>query len=69
MQALIAALPRELTVVVIEHDMDVVFGFAETVVVLDYGRVLGEGSPEEIRASSAVRERYLGDPAAGDMSP
>ena len=65
MQALIAGLPRELTVVVIEHDMDVVFGFAETVVVLDYGRVLAEGSPEAIRASGAVRERYLGHPDDG----
>jgi branched-chain amino acid transport system ATP-binding protein len=64
MQELIVGLPRELTVIVIEHDMDVVFGFAETVVVLDHGTVLEQGSPDDIRASSVVRELYLGELAA-----
>jgi branched-chain amino acid transport system ATP-binding protein len=63
MQALIAGLPPDLTVVVIEHDMDVVFGLAERITVLDYGSVLLEGTPEEVRASDLVRQRYLGDGA------
>lgn len=61
MQQVIAALPRSISVIVIEHDMDVVFAFADRIVVLDYGRVLVEGTPEEIRHSAVVRERYLGE--------
>jgi ABC-type branched-subunit amino acid transport system ATPase component len=60
MQALIGGLPADLTIVVIEHDMDVVFGLAERVTVLDYGTVLLEGTPGEVRASDVVRQRYLG---------
>lgn len=61
MQELIAALPRSLTMIVIEHDMDLVLSFADRIIVLDYGRVLAQGTPEEIRASNVVRERYLGE--------
>ena len=61
MHRLITALPRALTVVVIEHDMDIVLDFADHIIVLDYGRVLAQGSPQEIRASAIVRQRYLGD--------
>ncbi len=60
MQALIAGLPAELTVLIIEHDMDVVFELAERITVLDYGRVLLEGTPEEIRGSEEVRRKYFG---------
>ncbi|MBI4968674.1 MAG: ABC transporter ATP-binding protein [Rhodospirillales bacterium] len=60
MERLIAALPRSVTVVIIEHDMDVVFGLADRVTVLDAGTVLAEGTPAEIRASAEVRARYLG---------
>ncbi len=60
MDVLINALPRDLTVVVIEHDMDIVLDFADHITVLDYGRVLEQGTPTEIRASETVRERYLG---------
>jgi branched-chain amino acid transport system ATP-binding protein len=60
MQALIGGLPANLTIVIIEHDMDVVFDLAERVTVLDYGTVLLEGTPAEVRASDAVRQRYLG---------
>jgi branched-chain amino acid transport system ATP-binding protein len=65
MHALIAAIPRTLTVIVIEHDMDIVLDLADRIIVLDYGRVLEQGTPAEIRASAIVRERYLGEPAAG----
>jgi branched-chain amino acid transport system ATP-binding protein len=60
MQALIADLPAALTILIVEHDMEVVFGFAERITVLDYGRVLLEGAPDEVRGSALVRERYLG---------
>jgi ABC-type branched-subunit amino acid transport system ATPase component len=62
MHALIAAIPRTLTVIVIEHDMDIVLDLADQIIVLDYGRVLEQGTPAEIRASPIVRERYLGEP-------
>lgn len=61
MQALLGGLPRSITILVIEHDMDVVFDLAERVTVLDYGAVLVEGTPAEIRASDLVRRRYLGE--------
>jgi branched-chain amino acid transport system ATP-binding protein len=64
MTALIAALPREIAVLVIEHDMEVVFEIAERVTVLDYGRILAEGTPQEVRATDAVRRRYLGERAS-----
>jgi branched-chain amino acid transport system ATP-binding protein len=61
MHALIAALPRSLTLIVIEHDMDIVLNLADRIIVLDYGRVLVQGTPAEVRASALVRERYLGE--------
>jgi branched-chain amino acid transport system ATP-binding protein len=48
------------TVIIVEHDMDVVMSLADTITVLDQGRILAEGSPEEIRQSNKVREAYLG---------
>jgi branched-chain amino acid transport system ATP-binding protein len=44
-----------------EHDMDVVFAFADRVVVLDRGRVIAQGTPEAVRANAEVRRAYLGD--------
>jgi branched-chain amino acid transport system ATP-binding protein len=67
MHALIAAIPRSLTVIVIEHDMDIVLDLADRIIVLDYGRVLEQGTPAEIRTSAVVRERYLGE-AARDVA-
>jgi len=61
MHELIVALPRSLTVIVIEHDMDIVLSFADWIIVLDYGQVLEQGTPAQVRASSTVRERYLGE--------
>ncbi len=65
MHALIKQLPRTLTVIVIEHDMDIVLDFADRIIVLDYGRVLEQGTPADIRNSQVVRERYLGEHAFG----
>jgi branched-chain amino acid transport system ATP-binding protein len=57
----IAALPRAVTVVFIEHDMGLVFRFAERITVLVGGKVLTEGTPAEIAADSRVKEVYLGE--------
>ena len=56
----IAALPREVSLLFIEHDMDLVFRFAERITVLVSGRVLCEGTPDEIMSDGRVREVYLG---------
>lgn len=58
--ALLKGLPRELTVIIIEHDMDLAFDVADRVTVLNYGEVVFEGTPEETRRSSLVNEIYLG---------
>ena len=51
---------QKITVVFIEHDMDIVFKIAQTVRVLRYGAVLAQGTPEEVRRDPAVVEAYLG---------
>ncbi len=56
----IAALPRSVTLLFIEHDMDLVFRFAERISVLVGGRVLMEGTPEEVAKDARVRAVYLG---------
>lgn len=57
---LLKSLPSDLTVLIIEHDMDLAFDVADRVTVLNYGEVVFEGTPEETRASSLVNEIYLG---------
>ncbi len=57
----IATLPAEIAVLIIEHDMDLVFRFAERITVLAQGAVLTEGSPQEIRTDVRVRQVYLGE--------
>jgi branched-chain amino acid transport system ATP-binding protein len=54
---------RKLTLVFIEHDMDIVFQIASTIRVLCYGRVLAEGTPDQIRNNQAVIDAYLGTEA------
>lgn len=49
------------TLIVIEHDMDVVFALADTISVLHYGTVLASGEPEDIRNDQRVKDAYLGD--------
>jgi len=58
--AVIAGLARELTILFIEHDMNVVFRFASRILVMVGGRILVEGTPDEIGRDARVREVYLG---------
>jgi branched-chain amino acid transport system ATP-binding protein len=57
----IARLPEDVTVLFIEHDMELVFRFAQRIAVLVDGRLLTEGSPAEIAADQRVRDVYLGE--------
>lgn len=57
---LVKSLPETLAVLMIEHDMKVVFSLADRVTVLYYGEVLATGTPQEIQGNARVREVYLG---------
>jgi branched-chain amino acid transport system ATP-binding protein len=59
-KALIAAIPRDVTVVMIEHDMDTALDMAERITVLHYGSVIVEGSRAQVVADPRTREVYLG---------
>ena len=63
--AALAALPADTTILFIEHDMDLVFRFARRITVLVGGRVLMEGTPEEVARDARVREVYLGEAGHG----
>jgi branched-chain amino acid transport system ATP-binding protein len=62
--ALIRRVTEGKTLLMVEHDMQVVFGLADTITVLVYGRVIASGAPAVIRADRAVKEAYLGTLAA-----
>jgi branched-chain amino acid transport system ATP-binding protein len=58
--SMVRALPRDITVVLIEHDMDVALGIADRVTVMNRGQVMTEGTPEQIQADPHVRDVYFG---------
>ena len=60
---LLRALKPDHAILLVEHDMDVVFAVADTLTVMVNGRVLESGKPEQVRASRAVQEAYLGEEA------
>jgi branched-chain amino acid transport system ATP-binding protein len=49
------------TLLIIEHDMEVIFSLADVITVMHYGEIVATGSPEEIRKDKKVKEAYLGD--------
>ncbi|MBV1695543.1 MAG: ABC transporter ATP-binding protein [Hyphomicrobiales bacterium] len=61
----VASLPADVSVLLIEHDMDIVFRFATRITVLVNGRLLAEGPPEAVAANPAVKSAYLGEEAHG----
>ena len=61
MVKLLQELRREVTIVLVEHDMEAVFALADRISVLVYGRVIASGTPSEIRRNDEVKRAYLGD--------
>jgi branched-chain amino acid transport system ATP-binding protein len=59
--ATIGALSRDLTLLIIEHDMEAVFAIADRITVLDHGHVIADGEPAAVRSDPQVRSVYLGE--------
>jgi len=61
MVKLLQELRKEVTIVLVEHDMEAVFALADRISVLVYGRVIASGAPSAIRQNEEVKRAYLGD--------
>jgi len=59
-QRLLQSIPRDVTIVMIEHDMDVALAFADVITVMQHGQVVVEGSRADVVADPKTREVYLG---------
>ncbi|MCY4006427.1 MAG: ABC transporter ATP-binding protein [Rhodobacteraceae bacterium] len=66
MTAFLRSLCHEAPILLIEHDMDIVFAIADRISVLVYGKIIATGTAKDVRAVAAVREAYLGDDGWGD---
>jgi branched-chain amino acid transport system ATP-binding protein len=66
-EALIKRLALEMTVLIIEHDMDLIMGISDSITVLHQGRVLANGTPAQIRANPEVQQAYLGGHSATEI--
>jgi len=64
MVAVLRELKKQLTILLVEHDMEAVFALADRITVLVYGRVIASGRPDEIRSNAQVRDAYLGEQEA-----
>jgi len=64
MVAMLRDLKKELTILLVEHDMEAVFALADRITVLVYGRVIASGRPDDIRKNAQVRDAYLGEQEA-----
>src|SRR5262249_59248793 len=64
MVSMLRDLKKELTILLVEHDMEAVFALADRITVLVYGRVIASGNPEAIRKNAQVRDAYLGEQEA-----
>jgi branched-chain amino acid transport system ATP-binding protein len=67
-EALVKKLAAQMTVLIIEHDMDLIMGISDSITVLHQGRVLANGTPAEIRANPEVQQAYLGGHSAEEIS-
>jgi branched-chain amino acid transport system ATP-binding protein len=64
MVAMLRELKKELTILLVEHDMEAVFALADRITVLVYGRMIASGRPDDIRGNAQVRDAYLGEQEA-----
>ena len=67
MVAMLRALKRQLTILLVEHDMEAVFALADRITVLVYGKVIATGAADVIRNNAQVREAYLGEQEVGQQ--
>ena len=60
---------HDVSILLIEHDMGMVMGISDHIVVLDYGRKIADGNPEQVRTDEAVIKAYLGEPEEEELPP